>query len=74
VLAGIAVGIAVAVAGSRVLLGVHWFSDVVAGLALGWTWFASCAVAFGGRVLWFGAPAVAASTPAPSRDSVGSTR
>jgi membrane-associated phospholipid phosphatase len=75
VLAGIAVGIAIAVAGSRVLLDVHWFSDVVAGLALGWTWFALCAVAFGGRVLWFGAPAAAASSPpAPSRDSVGSTR
>jgi membrane-associated phospholipid phosphatase len=74
VLAGIAVGIAVAVAGSRVFLGVHWFSDVVAGLVLGWTWFAVCAVAFGGRVLWFGAPAAAAASPAPSRDSVGSTR
>lgn len=74
VLAGIAVGIAVAVAGSRVLLSVHWFSDVIAGLALGWTWFALCAVAFGGRVLWFGAPAAAASTPNAPRDSVGSTR
>ena len=74
VLAGIAVGIAVAVAGSRVFLGVHWFSDVVAGLVLGWTWFAVCAVAFGGRVLWFGAPAAAAASPTPSRDSVGSTR
>ena len=70
VLAGIAVGIAVAVAGSRVFLGVHWFSDVVAGLVLGWTWFGVCAVAFGGRVLWFGA----AASPAPSRDSVRSTR
>src|SRR6266550_7249248 len=74
VLAGIAVAVAVAVAGSRVLLDVHWFSDVVAGLALGWTWFAVCAVAFGGRVLWFGAPAAATSSPTPSRDSVGSAR
>jgi undecaprenyl-diphosphatase len=74
VLAGIAVGIAVAVAGSRVLLGVHWFSDVVAGLALGWTWFAVVAVSFGGRVLWFGAPAAAAATPTHPRHPVGSTR
>ena len=48
VLAGAAVGIAVAVACSRVLLDLHWLSDVVAGLALGWAWFAVCAVAFGG--------------------------
>jgi undecaprenyl-diphosphatase len=55
-LAGLAVWIAVAVACSRVLLGVHWLSDVVAGLAFGWAWFAVCAIAFGGRLLTFGAP------------------
>ena len=57
VLAGLAVGIAVAVAASRVLLDVHWLSDVIAGLALGWAWFAVCAIAFGGRILRFGATA-----------------
>ncbi|HTI33975.1 MAG TPA: phosphatase PAP2 family protein, partial [Miltoncostaea sp.] len=57
VLAGVAVGLAVAVAASRVLLAVHWLTDVVAGLALGWAWFAICAVAFGGRLLRFGATA-----------------
>ena len=46
-----AVAIAVAVAGSRVLLDLHWLSDVVGGLALGWAWFAICAVVFGGRLL-----------------------
>jgi membrane-associated phospholipid phosphatase len=56
-LAGIAVGIAVAVAASRVLLDVHWLTDVLAGLALGWAWFAVCAIAVGGRVLRFGATA-----------------
>jgi undecaprenyl-diphosphatase len=66
IIAGIAVAMAVGVACSRVLLAVHWFSDVVSGLALGWTWFAVCAVAFGGRLLWYGAPVEAASsTTAP---------
>jgi membrane-associated phospholipid phosphatase len=71
VLAGLAVGLAVAVACSRVLLDVHWLSDVVGGLALGWGWFALCAAAFGGWMLRFAAPveAAAAPAPAPSRAS-----
>jgi undecaprenyl-diphosphatase len=56
-LAGAAVAIAIGVAASRVLLGVHWFSDVLAGLSFGWGWFAICAIAFGGRFLSFGEPA-----------------
>jgi membrane-associated phospholipid phosphatase len=57
-LAGVAVGVAVAVACTRVFLGVHWLTDTVAGLFLGWAWFAACAVAFGGRrFLRFGAAA-----------------
>jgi membrane-associated phospholipid phosphatase len=55
-LTGVGVAIAVAVAASRVLLDVHWLSDVIAGLMLGWGWFGLCAIAFGGRLLVFGAP------------------
>ena len=69
-LAGIAVGIAVAVACSRVLLDVHWLTDVLAGLALGWAWFAACAIAFGGRVLRFGATAEAAGGTLGRRSGV----
>lgn len=71
-LAGIAVGIAVGIACSRVLLDVHWLTDVLGGLALGWAWFAACAIAFGGRVLRFGATAQAAGRGAAEAEP-GST-
>jgi undecaprenyl-diphosphatase len=52
-----AVGVAVLVAASRVLLGVHWLTDVVAGLALGWGCFVLMSVVFGGRLERLGEPA-----------------
>ncbi len=66
-LAGAAVAIAVGVACSRVLLGVHWMSDVIAGLAFGWAWFGICAIAFGGRFLVLGAPVERAAESAEER-------
>ena len=71
-LTGLAAGLAVAVAASRVLLDVHWLTDVIAGLALGWGWFALCAIAFGGRILRFGAAAETAARVAGSREAVAS--
>ncbi len=72
-LAGGAVGIAVAVASSRVLLDVHWLTDVIGGLALGWAWFTLCSIAFGGRLLSFGVVAQVAEQVAES-DGPGGER
>jgi len=49
-------------------------SDVVAGLALGWGWFALCAIAFGGRLLRFGAPAEEAAAAAERSSASGTGR
>ena len=71
----VAVSIAVAVAASRVLLDYHWLSDVVGGLALGWGWFALCAVVFGGRLLRpTAAVDVAASTATRDQPTATSRR
>ncbi len=51
-----AAAIAGLVAASRALVGVHWLTDVVAGLVVGWTWFLLVAVIFGGRVQRLGEP------------------
>ena len=74
-LIGLAVGIAVAVAGSRVLLDLHWLSDVVGGLSLGWGWFALCGAIFGGRLLrpTAAADAAAATAAVPERERAGRT-
>jgi len=71
VLAGTGLAIGVAVGCTRVLLGVHFFSDALAGLAIGLSWFGVCAVAFGGRLMSFGAPARAATEPTVRPPPIG---
>ena len=43
-----AILITAGVAASRALLGVHWLTDVLGGVAIGWSWFLLVATAFGG--------------------------
>jgi undecaprenyl-diphosphatase len=66
ILAAVAALVTVTVAASRALLGVHWLTDVIAGVMLGWGWFLLCALAFGGRLQRLGEPveqAASATTP-----------
>ncbi len=61
----VAVFIAVSVAATRVLLGVHWLTDVIAGVVVGWSWFLLVTVVFGGRTLRLGEPADRLADRAP---------
>lgn len=56
VAAAVAACVTFAVAASRALLGVHWLTDVIAGVTVGWVWFLLAALAFGGRLQRLGEP------------------
>ena len=68
----VAIFVAVSVAATRVLLGVHWLSDVVAGLVVGWGWWLVTTIVFGGRTLRLGAPAETATAMHVRTESITS--
>ena len=53
------------------LLDLHWLSDVVGGLSLGWAWFALCAAVFGGQAARPTAAADLAAAVATSDNRTG---
>ncbi len=69
----VALLITVGVATSRVLLGVHWVTDVIAGATVGWAWFFVITLVFGGRLLRFGEPAERIARTAPAHTESTST-
>lgn len=71
VLAGAAALVAGSVAASRALLGVHWVTDVIGGLALGWGWFMLVAIVYGGRAQRMGDPVTSEPQGTQQSEPVG---